>query len=274
MKITVLTMFPQLFDGFRGGPVVQRAIRKGILELEIVDIKEFAPGSFRHIDDSPFGGGAGMVMRCQPVLDALRSVKNRSGGDGASCNDDESASRSCDYGASPSCEDGTSHISEEMTVAMTPAGRSFDQKMAHRLSELAHLILICGHYEGMDERIYRHVDEEISIGDYVLTGGEIAAMVVSDAVIRLLPGALRGESTSEESFENGLLEYPQYTQPAVYEGEAVPEVLTSGNHARIRRWRLKESLRRTLERRPDLLKGRQFTEEELALLEEIRKDAL
>ena len=274
MKITVLTMFPQLFDGFRGGPVVQRAIRKGILELEIFDIKEFAPGSFRHIDDSPFGGGAGMVMRCQPVLDALRSVKNRSGGDGASCNDEESASRSCDYGASPSCEDGTSHISEEMTVAMTPAGRSFDQKMAHRLSELAHLILICGHYEGMDERIYRHVDEEISIGDYVLTGGEIAAMVVSDAVIRLLPGALRDESTSEESFENGLLEYPQYTQPAVYEGEAVPEVLTSGNHARIRRWRLKESLRRTLERRPDLLKGRQFTEEELALLEEIRKDAL
>jgi tRNA (guanine37-N1)-methyltransferase len=274
MKITVLTMFPQLFDGFRGGPVVQRAIRKGILELEIVDIKEFAPGSFRHIDDSPFGGGAGMVMRCQPVLDALRSVKNRSGGDGASCNDEESASRSCDYGASPSCEDGTSHISEEMTGAMTPAGRSFDQKMAHRLSELAHLILICGHYEGMDERIYRHVDEEISIGDYVLTGGEIAAMVVSDAVIRLLPGALRGESTSEESFENGLLEYPQYTQPAVYEGEAVPEVLTSGNHARIRRWRLKESLRRTLERRPDLLEGRQFTEEELALLEEISKDAL
>ena len=274
MKITVLTMFPQLFDGFRGGPVVQRAIRKGILELEIVDIKEFAPGSFRHIDDSPFGGGAGMVMRCQPVLDALRSVKNRSGGDGASCNDDESASRSCDYGASPSCEDGTSHISEEMTVAMTPAGRSFDQKMAHRLSELAHLILICGHYEGMDERIYRHVDEEISIGDYVLTGGEIAAMVVSDAVIRLLPGALRGESTSEESFENGLLEYPQYTQPAVYEGEAVPEVLTSGNHARIRRWRLKESLRRTLERRPDLLEGRQFTEEEIALIEEIKKDAL
>lgn len=274
MKITILTMFPQLFDGFRDGPVVQRAIRKGILELEIVDIKEFAPGSFRHIDDSPFGGGAGMVMRCQPVLDALRSVKNRSGGDGASCNDEESASRSCDYGTSPSCEDGTSHISEEMTVAMTPAGRPFDQKTAHRLSELAHLILICGHYEGMDERIYRHVDEEISIGDYVLTGGEIAAMVVSDAVIRLLPGALRGESTSEESFENGLLEYPQYTQPAVYEGEAVPEVLTSGNHARIRRWRLKESLRRTLERRPDLLEGRHFTEEELALLEEIRKDAL
>ena len=250
MKITILTMFPQLFDGFRDGPVVQRAIRKGILELEIVDIKEFAPGSFRHIDDSPFGGGAGMVMRCQPVLDALRSVKSMSG------------------------EGGSSHSSEEMTVAMTPAGRLFDQKTAHRLSELAHLILICGHYEGMDERIYRHVDEEISIGDYVLTGGEIAAMAVLDAVIRLLPGALRSESTSEESFQNGLLEYPQYTQPAVYEGEAVPEVLLSGNHARIRRWRLKESLRRTMERRPDLLEGRQFTEEEIALIEEIKKDAL
>ncbi len=279
MRITILTMFPQLFDGFRQGPVVQRAIRKGSLALSIVDIKSFAPGSFRHIDDSPFGGGAGMVMRCQPVLDALRSVREA-----------ESASTSCalDSGADAMQEAQdqidtcAAHADMELesveqgtiVAALTPAGRPFDQKQAHRLSKLAHLILICGHYEGMDERIYRHVDEEISIGDYVLTGGEIAAMAVSDAVIRLLPGALRGESTSEESFENGLLEYPQYTQPAVYEGEAVPEVLTSGNHALIRRWRLKESLRRTMVRRPDLLEGRQFTEEEHALLEEIRKDAL
>ena len=245
MKITILTMFPQLFDSFREGPVVQRAIRKSSLELLVVDIKEFAPGSFRHIDDSPFGGGAGMVMRCQPVLDALRSVRG-----------------------------SAESFQNTIVTALSPAGRQFTQKQAHRFSELDHLILICGHYEGMDERIYRHVDEEISIGDYVLTGGEIAAMAVSDAVIRLLPGALRSESTSEESFENGLLEYPQYTQPAVYEGEAVPEVLTSGNHARIRRWRLKESLRRTMERRPDLLEGRQFTEEEIALIEEIKKDAL
>ena len=245
MKITILTMFPQMFDSFREGPVVQRAIRKGSLELSIIDIKEFAPGSFRHIDDSPFGGGAGMVMRCQPVLDALRSVRG-----------------------------SAESFQNTIVAALSPAGRQFTQKQAHRLSELDHLILICGHYEGMDERIYRHVDEEISIGDYVLTGGEIAAMAVSDAVIRLLPGALRSESTSEESFENGLLEYPQYTQPAVCEGEAVPEVLLSGNHARIRCWRLKESLRRTLERRPDLLEGRQFTEEEIALIEEIKKDAL
>ena len=238
MKITVLTMFPQLFDGFRGGPVVQRAIRKGILELEIVDIKEFAPGSFRHIDDSPFGGGAGMVMRCQPVLDALKSVKGE----------------------------------KSVSAAMSPAGRLFDQKTARRYAQLDHLILLCGHYEGMDERIYRHVDEEISIGDYILTGGEIAAMAVSDAVIRLLPGAIRGESTSEESFENGLLEYPQYTQPAVYEGEAVPEVLLSGNHEKIRKWRLRESLKRTLARRPDLLEGREMSAEEADIIAELMRE--
>lgn len=243
MRISVLTMFPQMFDSFLQGPVVQRAVRKGSLEIEVVDIKEFAPGSYRHIDDSPFGGGAGMVMRCQPVLDALRSAENGGVKAGAS-----------------------------VSAAMTPAGQPFVQKTARRYAELDHLILICGHYEGMDERIYRHVDEQISVGDYILTGGEIAAMAVSDAVIRLLPGAIRGESTSEESFENGLLEYPQYTQPAVYEGEAVPEVLLSGNHAMIRRWRLKESLRKTLEKRPDLLEGRELTEEERDLLEEIRKD--
>ena len=242
MKTTILTMFPQLFDSFRESPVIQRAVRKGSLELEIVDIREFAPGSFRHIDDSPFGGGAGMVMRCQPVLDALRSVR-----------DPESAEM---------------QAARSVAVAMTPAGERFCQKTAHRYAELDHLILLCGHYEGMDERIYRHVEEQISIGDYILTGGEIAAMAVTDAVTRLLPGALREESTSEESFENGLLEYPQYTQPAVYEGEAVPEVLLSGNHEKIRRWRLRESLRRTRERRPDLLAERELTEEEKELLSE------
>lgn len=237
-KITILTMFPQLFAGFLEAPVVQRAIRKEVLQLTIVDIKEFAPGSFRHIDDSPFGGGAGMVMRCQPVLDALRYVKGEADG---------------------------------FTVALSPAGATFCQKTARRYKDLDHLILVCGHYEGMDERIYRHVDEELSIGDYILTGGEIAAMAVADAVIRLLPGALRNESTEEESFEDGLLEYPQYTQPAVFEGEAVPEVLLSGNHEKIRKWRLKESLRRTLKRRPDLLEGRAFTPEEEEILRELKE---
>ena len=270
MRISVLTMFPQMFDSFLQGPVVQRAVRKGILEIRIVDIKEFAPGSFRHIDDSPFGGGAGMVMRCQPVIDALRSVQesggkhcqNASEGDKAACAGEEAAEESKD------ALQGLHAVS----AAMTPAGRRFDQKTARRYAGLDHLILICGHYEGMDERIYRHVDEQISLGDYILTGGEIAAMAVSDAVIRLLPGAIRGESTSEESFENGLLEYPQYTRPADYNGQKVPEVLLSGNHEKIRRWRLKESLRKTLELRPDLTEGREFSDEEKELLEEIQKE--
>ena len=232
MKISILTMFPQLFDSFLQGPVLQRAIRKESLQIEIIDIKDFAPGSYRHIDDSPFGGGAGMVMRCQPVLDALQSAR--------------------------STETGSPQGGTAVSAAMTPAGRRFDQKTARRYAQLDHLILICGHYEGMDERIYSRVDEQISIGDYILTGGEIAAMAVSDAVIRLLPGAIRDGSTSEES--------------AVYEGEAVPEVLLSGHHEKIRKWRLRESLRKTLLMRPDLLDGREMTEEEAEILEELAKE--
>ena len=242
MKITVLTIFPGLFDSFLASPVLQRAVKKGVLEIEVVDIKDYSPGSFRHIDDSPFGGGPGMVMRCQPVLDALRAVKK------------ELPDRA------------------SVTAALSPAGAVFSQKTAHRYAGLDHLILICGHYEGMDERIFRHVDEEVSIGDFILTGGELAAMAVADAVIRLLPGAIRAESTSEESFENGLLEYPQYTQPAVYDGESVPDVLLSGNHEKIRKWRLMESLRKTFLKRPDLLSDRIFTDEEKELLEEIRAE--
>ena len=250
MKITFLTIFPQLFDSFLASPIPQRAIKKGVLEIDVVDIKDYSPGSFRHIDDSPFGGGPGMVMRCQPVLDALRAVKK------------EQPAGTVDKPASRA----------EVTAALSPAGAVFTQKTAHRFADLDHLILLCGHYEGMDERIYRHVDEEVSIGDFILTGGELAAMAVADAVIRLLPGAIRSESTGEESFENGLLEYPQYTQPAVYDGESVPDVLLSGNHEKIRKWRLKESLRKTLLRRPDLLEGRSLTEEEKRFLEEIRAE--
>ena len=242
MKITFLTIFPGLFDSFLTSPVLQRAVKKGVLEVEVIDIRDYSPGSFRHIDDSPFGGGPGMVMRCQPVLDALRAVKKELPAGGL------------------------------VTAALSPAGAVFSQKTAHRYAGLGHLILICGHYEGMDERIFRHVDEEVSIGDFILTGGELAAMAVADAVIRLLPGAIRAESTGDESFENGLLEYPQYTQPAVYEGESVPDVLLSGNHEKIRKWRLRESLRKTFLKRPDLLSDRVFTDDELELLEEIRAE--
>lgn len=239
MRISVLTMMPDLFGDFLKGPVIARAVRNSALEVEIIDIRDFAPGSFRHIDDSPFGGGAGMVMRCQPVLDALRS-----------------------------CRKNPIPAGAEKTVIMSPAGTPYTQAKARDFSGLEHLILICGHYEGMDARIYPHADEQISIGDYVLTGGELAAQVVIDSVARLLPGSLREASTQEESFENGLLEYPQYTQPAVYEGEAVPEVLRSGNHERIRRWRLQQSLLLTRKVRPDLFAARELSAEERELLAE------
>lgn len=242
MRISVLTMMPELFGSFLQSPVVARAIRKESLEVEIVDIRAYAPGSFRHIDDSPFGGGAGMVMRCQPVIDALRACKN---GDAREA---------------------------EHTVILSPAGTPYTQKKARELAKTQHLILICGHYEGLDARIYPYADEQISIGDYVLTGGEIAAQVIMDSIARLLPGSLRDASTEEESFENGLLEYPQYTQPAVFEGQAVPEVLRSGDHEKIRKWRLQQSLLLTRRMRPDLFAAHRLTEEERALLEQAEQE--
>lgn len=285
MLISVLTIMPDLFGSFLKGPVIERAVRKGVLEVEIIDIRDYAPGSFRHIDDSPFGGGPGMVMRCQPVLDALRSCKVRAAGPGGFSAMDFTADPAVDpagkEAAEPVSEENTTgtgsnsgeagparKIPETRTVIMSPAGTPYTQKKAHDFAGLDHLILICGHYEGMDARIFPHADEQLSIGDYVLTGGEPAAQVVIDSVARLLPGSLRDRSTQEESFENGLLEYPQYTQPAVYEGEAVPEVLRSGDHERIRKWRLLQSLLLTRKMRPDLFAAHSLTAEEEKLLAE------
>ena len=203
-----------------------------------MDFRSFTLDKHRHVDDTPYGGGQGMVLSCQPIIDALRSVR-----------------------------DERSHV-----VMMTPQGATFSQKKAARLATYEHLILLCGHYEGFDERIRAYVDEEISIGDYVLTGGEPAALVVCDALIRLLDGVILEDSHEDDSFSDGLLEYPQYTKPAVFEGRAVPEVLLSGHHANIRRWRLKESLRKTKQRRPDLLQHRVLSKEEEALLEEIAQE--
>jgi len=232
MKISVLTIFPESFESFLQLPVVRRAVEKGLAEIEIVDIREYAPGSFRHIDDSPFGGGPGMVMRCQPILDALRDI----------CTPD-------------------SH-----RVMLSPKGQRYDQKRARAFSQLSHLVLLCGHYEGIDARVERHIDEQLSLGDYILTGGEVAAMAVVDSVVRLLRGALREGATTEESHENGLLEYPQYTRPAVYEGDAVPEVLLSGNRRAIETWRRTQSLLLTREYRPDLFAAYPLSEEEAQLL--------
>ena len=241
MRITILTMFPELFDSFLAGPIARRAAERGIADIRVVDIKDYAGGCYRHIDDSTYGGGAGMVMRAQPVLAALQAA-----------------------GAADAKHSGC------IVSALTPVGRLYRQETAVRYAHLEHLILICGHYEGMDERIYAHADERISIGDYILSGGEFAAQVVIDSVLRLLPGVLRGESTAEESFgERGLLEYPQYTRPADLDGDKVPEVLLSGNHEEIRRWRLRESLRATLRERPDLLDPARLTDEERELLKEL-----
>lgn len=229
MKITILTICPELFESFLASHVVRRAAEKRLAEVEVLDLKTFADGSFRKVDDSPFGGGAGMVLRCTPVFRALKSIRREG---------------------------------KQITAVLTPAGTPYRQQTAHRFACADHLILICGHYEGLDERILDRADEAVSIGDYVLTGGELPAMVVADSVLRLLPGNLREGSAEEESFENGLLEYPQYTQPASEEGAGIPEILLSGNHREIRRWRIAESIRVTLERRPDLLAGRNFSEEE------------
>ena len=283
MKVSILTIMPELFGSFLEGPVISRAVRKGALSVEIIDIRDYAPGSFRHIDDSPFGGGAGMVMRCQPVLDALRACRTRTerekarepeqGNRPADARDDvrnplpdQIRFRGTENRQDPAGTDNCQFHSH--TVLLSPAGTPYTQEKAHALSKEDHLILLCGHYEGVDARVIPHVDEQISIGDYVLTGGELAAQVILDSIARLLPGSLRPESTREESFENGLLEYPQYTQPAVYEGSAVPEVLRSGDHERIRKWRLQQSLLLTREMRPDLFARHVLTEEEKELLRE------
>ncbi len=233
MRITILTLFPEMFESVFASSIVGRARANGVVSIDFVQIRDFALDTYKHVDDTPFGGGAGMVMKCQPVLDALASVRD----------------------------------SDSYVVSLTPSGTPYTQAKAHMLAGKKHLILLCGHYEGMDARIGHHVDEEISIGDYVLTGGEIGAMAIVDSVTRLLDGAIKAESTKEESFEDGLLEYPQYTKPADYEGDPVPAVLVSGNHQKIAAWRHAQSLLKTAAVRPDLLRERQLSKEDQRILE-------
>ena len=237
MKITVLTLFPEMFEGFLNTSIIKRAIDKESVEIELVNFRDFTLDKHNHVDDTPCGGGQGMVIACQSVVDALESVKTEN----------------------------------SYTIVMSPRGRTYNQKVAHEFSKHEHIIILCGHYEGFDERIMKYVDEEISIGDFILTGGELGAMVVSDSIIRLINGVIRNESHEDESFENGLLEYPQYTRPIDFRGDVVPEVLLSGHHENIRKWRLEKSLELTLERRPDLLENRSFSEEERKILEKLKK---
>jgi len=222
LQIDVITIFPEMLDGFLGASMMKRAARLGAVNFRAINLRDFTGDIHRTTDDRPFGGGPGMVMKCEPMFAAVEAART-------------AGSR---------------------VILMTPQGRRFDQAAAQRLAGGQHLIFICGHYEGVDERIRQVlVDEEISIGDYVVTNGVLPAAVVIDAVVRLLPDVLGGEgATVEESFAAGQLEYPQYTRPADFRGMQVPEVLLSGNHAEIARWRAAESRRRTRERRPDLLK--------------------
>ncbi|MCR5160582.1 MAG: tRNA (guanosine(37)-N1)-methyltransferase TrmD [Lachnospiraceae bacterium] len=228
MKITILTIAPEMFGGLQTNHVIDRAVRGGRLEIEIKDIRSYADGCFRKVDDTPYGGGAGLILRCQPVIDALKDALHHTQGD-------------------------ISSSSGTISAAFAPFGERYTQETARRYSLCGHLILICGHYEGMDARIYPYADEVISVGDYILSGGETAAYTVLDTVARLLPGTVRAESLREETFEGGLVEYPQYTRPAEYDGQRVPDVLLSGNHEAIREWKREQALQMTRKHRPDLL---------------------
>jgi tRNA (guanine37-N1)-methyltransferase len=238
LEIDVLTLFPEMISGPLGASIPGRIQERGVVTIRTHDLREWGIGRHRSVDDAPYGGGAGMVMRPEPIAAALDRLRRP----------------------------------ESLVVLLDPAGETFSQARAHDLAARSHIVVVCPRYEGVDDRIRDLVDLELSIGDYVLTGGEPAAVVVIDAVIRLLPGAIDDASTDEESFADGLLEYPQYTRPPSFGGRDVPSILVGGDHGAVRRWRLKESLRRTLARRPDLLADRAASPEERTILEELGGD--
>lgn len=239
MKITILTLFPDMFDGFMTNSIIKRAIAKGLVEIKIVNIRDFTKDKYGRVDSAPVGGGAGLIMKCQPIIDCINSVKEK----------------------------------ESKVIMLSPRGKAYNQEKAHNLVEnCTNIILLCGHYEGIDERVNSYVDEQISIGDYILTGGEIGAMAISDSIIRLIDGAIAEESIVDESFENGLLEYPQYTEPYDYNGDKIPDILYSGNHQAIEKWRRKQSLKLTKKHRPDLFEKKALSKEDKKLLNETDDD--
>ncbi|MFA6843514.1 MAG: tRNA (guanosine(37)-N1)-methyltransferase TrmD [Bacilli bacterium] len=237
MRIDIITIFPEMFDGIINNSIIKRSIDKGIVEIHLHDFREYTTDKHKKVDDTTYGGGAGMLIRVQPIADCLRSIKGY----------------------------------KDAKVLLTRAsGKVYNQARAQELAKEEHIIIICGHYEGIDNRILNFVDEEVSIGDYILTGGELPAAIITDSIIRLIPDSISKKSLKDESFTNGLLEYPQFTKPSVYEGLAVPECLVNGNHERIRRYRLYMSLKTTYLNRPDLLEGHKFTEEEERFLKLIK----
>lgn len=235
MRITVLTLFKEQFDSFLNTSIISRILEKELCEVKVVDIRDYSKDKHRHVDDTPYGGGAGMLMRVDVLADAIRANRN-----------------------------------EDTYVLLTsPKAKPYEEKDAYRLLEKEDLMIVCGHYEGVDDRISDFIDENVSIGDYVLTGGELPAMVVMDSIMRLINEGISSESLKEESYTDGLLEYPQYTRPFNFEGKEVPFVLTNGNHKEIRRFNLKGSLKETYLYRKDLLEKRDLSKEEKELLQEV-----
>ncbi len=219
MKIDILTLFPNMFTGFINESIIKRAINNNLVEINVHNIRDYSPFKNKQVDDYPFGGGPGMVLMCEPIFRGVEDLRKEN----------------------------------TKVIMLTPSGEVFNQKVATRLSKFEHIILLCGHYEGFDERIKTIVDMEISIGDYILTGGEIPAMAITDTIVRLIPGVINNESLDSESFNDNLLDYPVYTRPEVFRDMKVPEVLLSGHHANIEKYRKEEQLRITKERRKDLL---------------------
>ena len=235
MKISVLTLFPDMFSIFDHS-IIGRSREKELVKMDIFNIRDYTLSKHKKVDDYPYGGGAGMVMAPQPIVDTIKACKEHNKG---------------------------------KVIFLGPRGKTFNQKMANDLSKEEELIFLCGHYEGIDERVYKHIDMEISLGDFVLTGGEMAAIPVIDSILRLIPGVLgKEESFMDESYSDGLLEYPQYTRPEVFDGDKVPDVLLSGHHENIRKWRRKKSLEVTKERRMDLFRKVELSKEDRKLLKE------
>ncbi|MDY3092181.1 MAG: tRNA (guanosine(37)-N1)-methyltransferase TrmD [Erysipelotrichaceae bacterium] len=238
MKISILTLFPEMFDAVLNQSILKRARDKGLYDIEIINIRDFSKDKYHHVDDTPCGGGAGMLLQIEPIDLALQSVRS----------------------------------DNSFVLLTSPKAKPFNQLKAREYANKEHIVIVCGHYEGFDARVETLVDDRLSIGDFILTGGELAAMVVVDSVVRLLNDAISKDSLDVESFDNNLLEYPQYTKPPVYKGMKVPDVLLSGHHKNIQRYRLKEALKDTLRYRSDLLKNHEFTKEEIELLKEIRDE--
>lgn len=237
MKFDILTLFPDMFEPLKQS-IVGKALEKGMLDIQITNIRDFSRDKHKKVDDTPYGGGAGMLIRPDVVSDAYESVKGE----------------------------------KAKVIYLSPQGKVLDQKKVQELSKETHLILLCGHYEGIDQRVIEEiVDEEISIGNYILTGGELPAMIVVDSIARYVEGVINSESVNEESFSNGFLEYPQYTRPEVFKGKQVPEVLISGHHENIRKWRRRESIRMTYTKRPEFLENKELTKEDKTYLKELEK---